>query len=1340
MVWIRCITLLFISIPAFAFGSERGRSIISSYDSQVIGASSLNNNVLELPGGKIAIANAKSLMIFDGQRWRTFDHPQDKEKFNDFSWDQQSRLYGGVFDELGYFAFDAKGDAVWTSLMPMVPAEVQDFGAVLSVLYDQSRQGVWFLTASKLIWFDARQPQRSQIWTTKIAFKRLFQVGGEVWFSAHGEPMMRVVGDNPINIEIVSGLEDAKFDNVVNVIERGSDQILLAADGRLFKRQNNVTIPIGENVFPQLSDALPVNFVGLADGRFVVKSKRHPLAIMAADFSSLEYFQRDRGTDPSKPSGLLLDSQGGIWNIHLNIIARVDLASGLTQFNRDNGLSSAHILARINGVMYAGTGTGIFKLKPALGTEAASFIPVWPEITAAYGLAQIDSTLFVAGAGLYRVDTTTLNPPERINNIPRITSVVRSRFHPDRLWAATYQGLIEINQARAKQPEVAKIKGLDADLSQVIEQDENTLWAANGAGGLWRIQRINGLEQVEAMEGRPGLPPLQVRLSLGREHIWFATNEGIRLFDATTKTFYSPKNFPNALVQNRVFSLNEDAHGNLWFRSGNVGTGVAWRDGDGWRIDTHIFSAVDTTPTFNSFHFEDQIVWATRPDGVIRLDLKQNQKLHPSVVPVVSAVRDLQTGAPMNLSSAYSLTHQERNLAFEFAQANWHRPEKTLYRSRLMNFDERWSDWSARADRDYTNLPSGNFQFAVEAKDSYGRIQAMAPVPIRVASPWWLSIWAYGFYGLLGGILLWMAARFGARRRQRELLIRQGELEALVQMRTEELIERNSQLAEQAIRLTEVDRLKTRFFINVGHEFRTPLSLVLGPIDDLLRDAKQSFNQKVREQLEMANRNARRVLDLIVELLDVNRFEHGQMRLQLVRTDLELLIKNSVFEHQSLLERFGHQVTIKTELNAQTQVSGSRLSPWLAMVDPAQIERCVSNLISNAAKYMARGGSIEILLRAFDQSFEVWINDQGRGIAASALPHVFDRFFQTEEADSASGYGIGLALVREIIEAHHGSIKVESSVGTGSRFCITLPRMEADLILIEPKVVTTDSSHGLLQNEISAESKIEMISPGEESNEPDSRALILIVDDHDDLRVRVKSILANRYQVIEANDGPSAWNVCRDKLPDVIVCDVMMPGFDGIELTRRIRANPDTAAIAMLLLTAKVGSEHTVEGLHAGADDYLSKPFDSSELLARVGAMLARAQRLRLRLMQESTAPSQVESNEANSENKWLKRLHDLLARNLHEPQFDVEQMAQNMHLNRSQLFRKCKDLLAMSPSEYLRDLRLKRAYELLEAGAGNISEIAYAVGFDSLSSFTRAFKTRFAVPPSHVANARKTG
>jgi DNA-binding response OmpR family regulator len=325
-------------------------------------------------------------------------------------------------------------------------------------------------------------------------------------------------------------------------------------------------------------------------------------------------------------------------------------------------------------------------------------------------------------------------------------------------------------------------------------------------------------------------------------------------------------------------------------------------------------------------------------------------------------------------------------------------------------------------------------------------------------------------------------------------------------------------------------------------------------------------------------------------------------------------------------------------------------------------------------------------------------------------------------------------LVREIALAHGGDVSVQSALGVGSTFVLRLPLSDSSASRdgAAPSATTGGAADG---PQIDDDRHGPRIDVAIEERGERTRERVLVVDDHDDLRLRVRDLLSDRFEVIEAPDGNTAWQLARDELPDLIVSDVMMPGCDGVELTRRLRFHPDTNAIGILLLTAKVGSEHAVAGLNAGANDYLAKPFDSSELLARCEAIVAHTRRLQHRLA--ATAPAvPVEPNET-PDARWQQRLDQHIAANLHEAEFGIEALAKCMHADRTQLFRKCKELLGQSPSDYLRDTRLAHGHRLLEEAAGNISEIAYASGFDSLSSFTRAFKTRYGVPPSQVRTRR---
>lgn len=804
----------------------------------------------------------------------------------------------------------------------------------------------------------------------------------------------------------------------------------------------------------------------------------------------------------------------------------------------------------------------------------------------------------------------------------------------------------------------------------------------------------------------------------GQHGVWFATSKGLRQFDPATQRFVAPPGMPDSVTQRRVFSVLEDDAGTLWLR-GDAPNVVLHRAETGYEVGEEL-GAVDPERTIMSFLREGNVLWLARSDDILRIDLDARRPLAPPLPPLLAKVINPATGKGMTLAGTPTLDSAARALNFSFSVPSFERAQLNLYRTRLNSVDAEFTAWSPRGEREFTNLADGEHVFQIEARDAFGRISARPALDFEIAAPWQRTPAARIGYAVLLLLALVAAARWGAARRTRAMLARQHELEVTVAERTGELRASNLQLAEQAERLAEVDRLKTRFFINVGHEFRTPLTLVLGPIDDLLRDTRERISERMRAQLQLAQRNARRVLDLIVELLDVNRLEQGQLRLTTASHDLVPLLARVAHENTPLVARFGQTLGV--------DLGGIAVAP--CEIDPLQIERALNNLIGNAAKYSPRGTAIELAVARDGTFWQVSVRDQGRGIAPEALPHVFDRFFQADGSASASGYGIGLSLVREIALAHGGEVGAMSTLGVGSTFTVRLPM----------GVATLDAERAGAPGEGLAptdESEVEeRVAVVEETEAGDTfaapgRERVLVVDDHDDLRQRVRELLGHRFEVIEAADGTAAWQTARDELPDLIVSDVMMPGCDGVELTRRLRSNAETHAIGILLLTAKVGSEHAVAGLNAGANDYLAKPFDASELLARCEAIVAHARRLQHRLA--AAAPVAPTEPADTPESRWRQRLDQHIAANLHESEFGVEALARCMHADRSQLFRKSKEVLGQSPSDYLREARLAHGRRLLEQAAGSVSEVAYASGFDSLSSFTRAFKTRYGVPPSQV-------
>jgi signal transduction histidine kinase/DNA-binding response OmpR family regulator len=1307
-----------------ACGAERGSPPVAAYNVQEFGAAHLTTDVAQLPDGRIVAANMIGLLSFDGVRWRVHRHPQEKGGMEHLSIAPDLRIFTSFNGDVGYFRRDAAGSLQWHSLAHLIPLSARTLDAVNAVHYDAVRRGLWVGTATHVFFFSDDASEAQVIGPLDQVLNTLFAGADFLVQQENPVRVSRIDAEHRFALRLVP-LDSAEQDigKLMQATRELEAPTIAAVDGRLLRYRAQRLHLLNDSLRPMFSPIGARAILSLRDGRLMMGSLTHGILILDHDGNLLDRFDtRDGVSDTRRVHGLFEDADGDVWVAQDSGILQIGVGRSVTQFDESHGMTQTAALARWQGQLYAATTTGLMRLVPQSGPGSSHFERVVPELAQLRALEALsDQTLLASSGDLFaiRSDTGQRLIAEKIVDLAGTEAMVRSRFQARRVWLAHAGGILRIDEGARGEITTAAVPDLSSAFYKIAEQDAQTLWIADRVDGVLSVD-VEGRRPPKAYGEAQGLPAGQVRIYPGAHRPWFATMRGLRVYDPKSDRFVTPPGLPPELMKDRLFAVLEDADGSLWVRGGEIENDVFWREAGGWRADHGWLHALKPNPTIFGFYRDGDAMWALRANGVMRFDLSSYRGMPATVAPILTAVVDTRSKANLEMDALSALGADRRDLRFEFALPALNRAEANQYRSRLKGFDSDWSDWALLegSSRVYTNLPDGRFQFEMQARDSALRVSQSSSRTIVVAPPWWRSAVArLAYIGLLA-LGLWLAARWGAKRRQQQMMVRQLQLQDIVAQRTEELQKSNLQLAEQAIRLTEADRLKTRFFVNVGHEFRTPLTLVLGPIDDLLHDARERMSEHAREKLQMANRNARRILDLVVELLDVNRFEQGQMRLAPVAVDLSILAQRVLQEHAALLQQHGH--------HARCIVPDA--GNWMASVDPPHFERVLSNLISNAAKYMARDGQIELHLHDCGDQIEIALSDQGRGIAADALPHVFDRFYQVEGADSASGYGIGLSLVHEIIQAHGGSIEVESTPGVGSTFRIRVPALPA-----MPASAAAAAADG-------GEASPAQASPHEDGaavpappTVERSRPLILVVDDHDDLRARACALLQDRFDVIDAGDGPSAWGLVRDRLPDLLVSDVMMPGFDGVELCRRIRGNAETAAIAVLLLTAKAGSEHAAAGLNAGADDYLAKPFDASELLARIDAMLARAHRLRLRLAR-TAQQLPVAALAESAEERWRQRLDQAIARHLGDSDFNVEQLAEQMFVDRSQLFRKCKELFALSPSEYLRDTRLARAHELLLAHIGTVSEVAYAVGFDSLSSFTRAFRARYGKAPSHVA------
>ena len=885
------------------------------------------------------------------------------------------------------------------------------------------------------------------------------------------------------------------------------------------------------------------------------------------------------------------------------------------------------------------------------------------------------------------------------------------------LWMGTNgAGITRLHDGQFTPVRVAD--GLPSDLVRALYQDaDGWLWVGTEGRGLARLDprgwdSSGGSRKIVTIGAGDGLYDEAIHQILEDDagRLWMNTNRGV---------FWVPRAELIAFADGktaRVHSTSYTERDGLRNREGNGGVqpaGARTRDGRFW------------LPT---------------QDGVAVVDPARVRR--DRVAPPVVVERVVANGAPLDrVGDHVNVRVRQRDLQIEYTALTFLEPANVRFRYRLEPYDADWVDPGNRRTAFYTKVPPGRYTFRVEASNEQNAWNGRsAPLVLSVEPYFYETTLAKSLAALTVGaaLLFWIRWRLAAgHRRERELAALVDTRTAALRANEQQLEAQNAQLAVQASKLAELNQVRSRLFANLSHEFRTPLTLILGPLRGLVDGRHGELNAAAREQADLMLRNGQRLLRLINQILDLTKLQAGAVTLDPRSHDLIGFARGVTLAFSPLAERRG------IALRFTAQVPELRLT-----FDPEQLEKVLLNLLSNALKFTTRGGEVEVTVGAQSSGAEMTVRDTGVGIAPNELPRVFERFYQSDSSATRryEGTGIGLALARELVELHGGTIGVESTLGSGSTFTVKLPLGTSENgVAASPAVpmahAPTPTTMEASALELATPSAGAPTSPVELADklpqagiEPtkEDRTTILIVDDNPDVRAYVRSVLAGTYRVIEAGDGRAGLAATRQMLPDLIVADVMMPEMDGLALGRALKDDAMTDAIPVVLLTARAATEDQIAGYETGADAYLVKPFDPAVLEACVANLLVQRQRLRERFRSGKVRP--VPTIAITPERPAIEgTLRPIVETRLTDPDLSPETLAAAAGMSYHQMYRALHEL-STTPSRFIRGVRVECAAELLRRGAGSVTEIAYSVGFESLSYFSRAYRERFGVAPSaHV-------
>ncbi len=850
-------------------------------------------------------------------------------------------------------------------------------------------------------------------------------------------------------------------------------------------------------------------------------------------------------------------------------------------------------------------------------------------------------------------------------------------------------------------------------LPQDIIEDDKNIWITTANDGLLKIdEQTKQIYQLKESSTPGSLPTNQL---LGfradprhSDRMWIGSYQGLIAFNKNTgkcEVFSINEGLPD----NTIYSILSDKAGKLWI---STNRGLCRFDPETQHL--RIFHTQHGLPgdEFNRFHqlelpdgrliFGGTDGWtifnplAMKDDDfenrLALTDLKINNKevtyKEGSILPV-----------PLNALNKLVLPFEKNTVSIGFEGLEYSQPQDIQYRYRLEGYDNDWISAGNSRQANYTKIPPGNYTLFVNASNTSGKWSSyIKPLKIRIESPWYATGMAYLCYCIILAGLTWTLIRFRVSR--------------MMMKQEMDLRER------EALQLKELDDMKTRFFSNITHEFRTPLTLIMGPAEQLKSShLKNSLQNRLADTIV---NNAKQLLVLINRLMDLSKLEAKALRLNEQRGSPADTIGAVVHS----FDRDAEEKQIHLSFENKT----GYMDCWF-YADAA--ERIVYNLISNSMKFTPVGGNVVITLSKNENTLFLHTEDSGIGIPQEKLPHIFDRYYQAEENPAISknefhqGTGIGLSLVKELISQMNGEIEVESYTETnavhksGTIFRISMPYRLASEEEIPAFLKADNQTSQDLLNE----------DPGKKQN-------ILLVEDNKELAGFISSILSDQYQVNHVENGALGLEFALSVMPDLIISDVMMPVMDGYEMCRHLKEDIRTSHIPVVLLTAKVSQENIIEGLEQGADDYLTKPFYPTELLLRIHNLLERQQKLRDRIRQELDVPDEARE-EALPQDIFLTKLYALLDEHLDDDNFGVDQLVGLMNLSRSSLHRKLKAVTGLSTTEVVRNYRLKKACQFLKEGFGS-SDAAYKTGFGSPAYFTKCFREVYGMTPGEYVQRLK--
>jgi signal transduction histidine kinase/DNA-binding response OmpR family regulator len=1312
--------------------SEFGIPIITNYLSQDYSANVQNWSAIQAKNGVMYFANVSGVLEYDGMSWNLIKIPNSIVRT--LAIDENGIIYVGGINEIGYLNPTNTGGLIYKSLNSYIAKNVPDFGDIWRIipnkdgLYFQSFNSIFLLQSNKnnKLSFLQRITNNPSIvkWTTRSRINPLHSIGDRIFVHERNVGLQELSNGR---LKMLPGGEEFAQDLICIMLPFESEKILIGSlrkgmfifNGTGFNKFNNDA----DNYL--IENRLYFRGEVLSNGDFALGTQLGGIVIINKHGKLKAIYNKKNGLNNNTVWHLFSDIEGNLWAALDNGIAKILYPSQVRIIDERFGIEGAiQSLKIFNNILYVSTSSGIFAVD--LKSNYKRFQKIKNISVQSWDFLSLNGKLYSAtNDGVYEI--AGLNAKLLNENLRYTYTLYRSKTNPEIIFVGLHNGLAVLHIINGSLNFIGKVEAISNGIVNVSEDKLGNLWCSEISGKIIKVKtssQILDLKNyvIEKVDD-PILNDTGIKTFYFGNEIHFYNSKKIYSYNTLKSNLVESNILKSAFndTSYKIINIFADDNENLWIvyqLKNKIRIGELSKSTN--KLSTYNFlqfsKPINNTEYSISRYYlqsdQEKILWVTTDEKLLRYNLEydaqqiKGKELKPSISKVISDSHLLVDGHNYfdagKSDTEVSIDFSSNSIVFEYSLPSFLNENANEFQYMLLGFDKAWSSWSRISKKEYTNLSAGKYSFKVRGKNSEGYVSEISQFNFVILPPWYRTWWA----NLLGFILILLIINYVVRFRVNYLKRKNIVLERMVNERTQKINEQKITLEKQAEKLLELDRIKSNFFANISHEFRTPLTLIKGQIENVLGIVR---DESVRKKLSVAFNNSNRLNRLINQILDLSKLESGTIKLELINFDIVQLIRTRIASFESLAEK--NKIRLKFE---------SVVDKINVNIDKDRIEEVIDNLVSNAIKFTNQNGRITVKVEKVfinnSNNAVITVQDSGIGIPEEKLSHIFDRFYRVDNTSTKEyeGSGLGLSIVKELIELHGGTISVQSNVNKGTTFTINLPLDEFEESVLENPNEDT-------------EKKI---------NE-ESKPVILIVEDNSDVRNYIKENLESNYRVEIADNGETGITKAIEIIPDLIITDVMMPKVDGFQLCTNLKNDLRTSHIPIIILTAKADEENKISGLSIGADEFLAKPFSPRELEIRVGNLIRIRHLLREKYKEISVIRSEDVKAEA-IEKEFLEKIFELIKNNIENQQLSVQMLADKMAMSVSQLNRKLNALINQSAGKLIRSTKLDYAAKLLEKNAGNITEIAYRVGFSDVSSFTNSFKEKFGKSPSEYQKSTK--